>query len=94
MDARGHGLLLVHAGAAQAGGASSLTLAAGASATNNAYTGMVLRLVSGLGTGQQLRITAYDGASNVATVESAWGVQPDGTTGYEVRGLTARGAGT
>ncbi|HEY6965908.1 MAG TPA: phage minor tail protein L [Burkholderiales bacterium] len=72
-------------GTAQAGGASSLTLRAGASAQNDLYIGHTLAITGGTGSGQSKTITAYDGATKIATVDSAWGVAPDGTSVYEAR---------
>jgi hypothetical protein len=56
-------------GSAQAGSAGSITLASGASATNNAYSGMVISITSGTGSGSAGIITAYNGTTKVATVQ-------------------------
>jgi hypothetical protein len=81
-------------GTAQAGGVNSITLAAGASATDNFYRGQVLQTVSGTGTGQTRIIVSYVGSTKVATVYPKWattyadnstGVVPDATTGYAIR---------
>ena len=73
-----------HTGTAAAGAASSITLAAGASAANDAYKNMTVRLTGGTGSGQERRITAYNGATKVATVETAWTTIPDATSNYSV----------
>lgn len=67
-------------GAAAGGAAASITLAAAASAVDNAYRGMVIRLTAGPGSGESNVITAYDGTSKVATVAAAWVVEPVATT--------------
>lgn len=74
-----------NSGTAQAGGASSITLATTASATNDTYSGMSLQITAGLGSGQDhQRITDYDGATKVATVSGAWTTTPDATSGYRI----------
>jgi hypothetical protein len=77
-------------GTAQAGGASTITLAAGASATDDAYLGMIIDITSGTGSGQQAMIVGYNGTTKVATVISntatgVWAVNPGGTSVYAIR---------
>lgn len=81
-----YGALLppVNNGTAQAGAATSLTLAASASKTDGAYNNMMLMLVAGTGAGQQRMITLYVGSSQQATVDQAWATIPDSTTQYVV----------
>lgn len=64
---------------------TTLKLAAGASATDDAYNGMVLSLTGGTGSGQVRVITDYVGSTKVATVDYAWGTAPDATTTYSVQ---------
>ncbi len=71
-------------GTAQAGAASSITLHAGASAVDDAYKGMVIRTTGGTGSGQVAAITAYAGATKIATVTPAWTVTPDITTTFSI----------
>ena len=71
-------------GTAQAGAASTLTLAAGASATDDAYKGMVMRLTAGTASGESNVITGYVGSTKVATVARAWTVTPDATSEYSI----------
>lgn len=73
-----------HTDTAQAGGASSITLAAGASATDDAYKNMTVRLTGGTGSGQERKVTAYNGTTKVATVDPAWTTNPDATSTYSV----------
>lgn len=61
-------LATAHSGTATAGTSSSLTLAAGASAVNDAYVGMPIRVTSGAASGDVRVITAYNGSTKVATV--------------------------
>lgn len=67
---------------AQAGGADTITLAAGATAAD--LTGFVIELDGGTGSGQTRVISAYDGATKIATVYPDWATQPDATSEYIV----------
>lgn len=74
-------------GIAQAGGASSITLAATASATNDFYTKMSAVIVAGTGVGQfPNRITSYNGTTKVATLTDPWATVPDTTSRYTLIG--------
>lgn len=68
---------------AQAGGATTITLDAGASATNSFYNNTLILTTSGTGAGQARFITAYVGATKVATV-AAWVTNPDNTTTFSI----------
>jgi hypothetical protein len=72
-----------NSGTAQAGSASTITLAAGASAVNDFYNGMTVRLTGGTGSGQERKITDYVGATKVATISPDW-TAPDATSTYDV----------
>jgi hypothetical protein len=67
---------------AQGGGASTITLDAAASATNDFYNGCVIMTVSGTGRWQSRIITDYDGTTKVATVNRAWAINPVSGTGF------------
>ncbi len=71
-------------GTAQAGAASTITLASGASASNNFYRGTVITTTGGTGSGQTRQIKSYVGSTKVATVTPAWSVTPDATTTYSI----------
>jgi len=72
-------------GTAQAGSAGSITLAAGASATDDYYSGMVITLTGGTGDGSKGVITDYVGSTKVATVQkSTAAFTPDGTSTYSI----------
>jgi hypothetical protein len=58
-------------GTAQAGSAGSITLASGASATDDYYNGMVISITGGTGNGSKGIITDYVGSSKVATVQKS-----------------------
>jgi hypothetical protein len=65
---------------AQAGGASTITLDTGATATDGLYNGNVVAIIAGTGAGQNRVITGYVGSTRVATVDSPWVVNPDSTS--------------
>lgn len=70
------------AGTAQAGTANSITLSTSAGSTSNSYVGLMLHTLGGTGSGQFRQISAYNGATNVATVNTNWTIVPDNTTTY------------
>jgi len=78
---------VLHSGTAQAGAAGSITLAAGASATDSLYVGEVVKIYGGTGAGQVRVITAYNGTTKVATVGRNWATNPDNTSLYAVLAL-------
>ena len=66
---------------ATAGGASTITLDASASATNDFYNGCIIVTTGGTSPNQQRVIVDYDGTSKVATVHKSWNGNPaSGTT--------------
>lgn len=71
-------------GTSQAGGASTITLAAGASAVDGAYNGMTVRITGGTGINQERKVLSYVGATKIATVSVAWTTAPDATSTYDV----------
>jgi hypothetical protein len=72
-------------GTAQAGSAGSITLAAGASSTDDFYSGMVVTLTGGTGDGSKGVITDYVGSTKVATVQASTAAfTPDGTSTYSI----------
>lgn len=73
-------------GTAQAGGATTITLAAAASSTNDLYKGRKITLVGGTGSGQSRWITGYVGSTRVATVHAAWTTNPDSSSQYVLEG--------
>ncbi|HBC91572.1 MAG TPA: hypothetical protein DCZ10_01350, partial [Pelotomaculum sp.] len=75
---------VLNAGAARAGGASSITLAADASAQNGFYNRLSVEITGGTGIGQRRAVSSYDGAGKIAAVDSPWETQPDHTSGYRI----------
>ena len=71
-------------GTAQAGGASTITLAASASSVNQKWTGYRILIETGTGAGQARTISNYNGTTKVATVDVAWSTQPDNTSTYHI----------
>lgn len=74
-------------GTAQAGGASTITLAAGASAVDDQYNGLIVCILGGTGEGQCAPVADYVGSTKVATITGAWTTQPDNTSVYALVGL-------
>ena len=75
---------ITNSGTAQAGAASTITLATAASAVDGAYNTQGVYIASGTGAGQRRVISGYVGATRVATVSVAWSAQPDSTSVYQV----------
>jgi hypothetical protein len=65
---------------ATAGGASTITLDASASATDNWYQNMCIMLISGTGAGQFGICTSYVGSTKVATIHRSWNTNPSSGT--------------
>ncbi len=79
------GQTAVRTGTAQGGGANYIDLDAGASAVDNFYRGMVVRITSGTGSGQIAQIVKYDGPAKRATINEAWpSMNPNGTSVFRV----------
>jgi hypothetical protein len=74
------GSLVARTGTAAGGAAGSITLDAGASATNNFYAYATVFIVGGTGAGQARTITSYNGGTKVATIGVAWVTNPDATS--------------
>lgn len=76
--------MVSQSGTAQAGAAGSITLAAGASATDSLYNGQTIVIYGGTGAGQARTIFGYVGATKVASVSPNWTTTPDATSTYLV----------
>lgn len=70
------------AGLVVASEADTITFDTGASDVDNLYSGVMVRIVQGLGAGQIRYITKYDGATRTAAVIPNWATPPDGTSVY------------
>lgn len=78
-------LTVVESGTAQAGAASSLTLATGASSSDDFYNNAIVYIYGGTGALQMPRfIDDYTGSTRVADVSPAWSTTPDATSTYVV----------
>lgn len=78
-----------YSGTARAGSTSTtIVLALAASSQNSIYVGQNVTINSGLLSQETKSITAYDGATRVATVASAWVNTPTNATPYVISGLS------
>ena len=73
---------------AQAGASNTITLTSGSSSTSGSYVGQVITTTGDTGSGQSKTIISYDGSTKIATVDSAWSVNPNNTTTYTIAALT------
>lgn len=72
-----------HTGTAQAGTSTSITLASGASASDDAYNGLWLIITGGTGAGQYRQIANYTGSTKVVELGGTpLTVTPDATSTY------------
>ena len=71
-------------GTAQAGAATTITLSTYAISNSTYFVGCTITITGGTGEGQIKTITRYVGNTQVATVSSAWGTNPDDTSTYEI----------
>jgi len=67
----------------QGAGASTITFNATASAQDDYYENMFVRLYKG-GYEEFKKIIDYDGSTKIATVDSDWAIIPDGTYNYKI----------
>jgi hypothetical protein len=77
------GLQPIRSNTAAAGSGTTITLDAGASATNSFYNNDLILLTGGTGAGQARFISAYVGSTQVATV-ATWATNPDNTTTFAI----------
>jgi hypothetical protein len=71
-------------GTAQAGGNTSITLAATTDNVDDALIGFPIFTISGTGSLQTRSITDWDNTTKVATVDTAWSTNPSSDTTYLV----------
>lgn len=71
-------------GTATSGSLSKVVLAAGASATNNAYAGLTINFTAGANAGKSAVIKSYDAATKEATLTENMPVSIDNTTVYTI----------
>lgn len=77
------GLQPIRSNTAQAGGATTITLDASASAVDSFYNNDIVYITGGTGIGQARFVSAYVGATKVATV-AAWATNPDNTSTFAI----------
>lgn len=77
-------VVFIRNGTAQAGASSTITLDAGASATDNFYQNCVIFIRSGTGAGQSNIIATYVGSTKVATVSNAWVTNPSSSSVFTI----------
>ena len=65
---------------------NSITLDSSASAVNDHFKDLYIRITSGTGVGQLRLITAYNGTTKVATISGTWDVIPDSSSTYTCSG--------
>lgn len=80
----GQRFAVAHQGTAQAGAGSTITLAAGASATDDLYNEALIVVTGGTGAGQSNIISGYNGTTKVATVSNAWRTNPSSDSTYVI----------
>jgi hypothetical protein len=83
-------IIFPHSSTATAGGASSITLAAGSTNYDGAYNGERIYIISGTGAGGVATVESYVASTGVATMTGAWGTPPDNTSVYKI--VTQRGS--
>lgn len=83
------GLQSVRSNTAQAGAVGTITLDAAASAVDGYYNDTVVYLTGGTGIGQVRHISAYVGATKVATIKPNWATAPDATSTFAILSVTS-----
>lgn len=80
-------------GTAQAGGATTITLASGENTNDDFYNGLFIEITSGTGNGQVNFITDYVGSTKVATVQNTWTTNPASDSAYSISGFKSLAVG-
>lgn len=78
---------ILRVGLAQAGGGQTITLDAGAPATNSFWgggLGGMIFIVGGTGAGQSANIASYVGSTQVVTIIEGWATNPDATSVFVI----------
>jgi len=79
-----YGVVITLIGTAQAGSSDTITLTSSASITDDRYNNFTISITGGTGAGQSKVITDYNGTTKIATVSSAWTINPDSTSIYSI----------
>lgn len=82
----GHVSTISEEGFAQGGASLIITLASAASANDDYYKDMYVKIIEGKGIGQTRKIVAYNGTNKKAEVDSDWDTDkiPDATSKYKI----------
>ena len=76
--------LTIRSATAQSGTANTITLDTSSDSLTSYYNEMQIEILSGTGSGQTKTISAYDGSTKIATVDSAWSVTPNNTSVFKI----------
>ena len=76
--------LTIRSATAQSGTANTITLDTSSDSLTSYYNEMQIEILSGTGSGQTKTISAYDGSTKIATVDSAWSVTPNSTSVFKI----------
>ena len=76
--------LTIRSATAQNGTANTITLDTSSDSLTSYYNEMQIEILSGTGSGQTKTISAYDGSTKIATVDSAWSVTPNSTSVFKI----------
>jgi len=76
--------LTIRSATSQSGTANTITLDSSSDSLTSYYNEMQIEILSGTGSGQTKTISAYDGSTKIATVDSAWSVIPNNTSVFKV----------
>lgn len=78
------GGIAIHSGTAQAGAATTITLASEANGGNGIYNRNLLVILAGTGQGQTRTIIDYNDTTKVCIVDREWRITPDVTSEYQI----------
>jgi hypothetical protein len=76
--------LTIRSATSQSGTANTITLDTSSDLLSDYYNEMQIEITSGTGSGQTKTITAYNGTTKVATVDSNWSVTPNNTSVFKI----------
>jgi hypothetical protein len=84
VGAQASGVLQTIAGTVSSATSTTVTLPNTAVQIDDAYTNQTIRILSGPGTGQRRKITAYNGTTRTATISPGWTQNPNGTSTFSI----------
>lgn len=74
----------IHSGTAQAGTATTITLAAGADGGDGIFNRNLIVIVGGTGIGQTRTIADYNDTTKVCVIDREWRINPNATSEYQI----------